>query len=340
MKKYLLTIILSFITLSLGASSVEYNSNALSQKLGYYDGSSNYKLVVLKSDDGSTTSLFLDDNLIKKTVVEISDNNTEVVTIDENQKKVVKTYKNNLLIKSVSDDIISTYTYQDSNLIAKLVKDNNKMLEFSRYFYSNNTLISILRQFGDKESVYTIFKNGKNSSLLISKLDNFREIDIHGTLMSSQIYKGDNQLLSSKVENATDGSLIVSSKKNDLLTKEYYNSDGNLYKRENFNNKGVLLSVLNLEYNKDRDLIKKILVENINSSDIISKTSFKNKTTIAYYDKNRKTRIEVLENDILISRSVYNKLNQRVETLFKSGKIYCTITYALDDKKILDIVYE
>ncbi|MBK5200789.1 MAG: hypothetical protein JJE21_04550 [Spirochaetaceae bacterium] len=340
MKKNLLTILLAFISLSLGASSFMYNSNALSQKLGSYDGSNNYKLVVLESYEESTTSLFLDNILIKKTITKISDNN-KIITTYENQKKIVNTYKNNLLIKSVSDNFIITYTYQDFNLITKVVKDNDKIIEFTRFYYSNNTLIAILRQMGDNEkSVYTIFKNGETTSLLIANLDNFREIDIHGTLMSSQIFKGDKQLLSSKAKSAEDGSLIISSERNNLMTKEYYNSDGYLEKREIYKDNSLLLSVLKLEYNSDGDLIKKLLVENNNSSDIIGEGSFTNKSTITYYKQSIKTKIEVLENDILISRSIYNKLNQRVETLFKSGKTYCTITYALDDKKILDIIYE
>ncbi len=338
MKKNLLTIIIAFISLSLCAKSIEYNSNALSQRLGSYDGSSKYKLVVLESEEGSTTSLFLDNKLIQSTIAKIDDN-YKVVSTTENNESCIKTYKDNLLIKSVCGDITITNTYQDTRLISKAVKKNNKLIEFTRFYYAGNTLSAILRQIGD-DSSYSMFRTGEINSLLISENDNFREIDVHGTLMSSQVFEGEQQLLLSKTEALEDGSIIISSTKNNKETKEYYNSEGFLYKKELFDENQVLVSTLEIVYDGDWELEKEILVENIKSRDDLEYDIFTKKSTINYYNKGKISKIEIYENDVLISSSIYNLKGQRVEKLYKDGSLYCSITYALDDKKILDIVYE
>lgn len=339
MKKYLLTIFLLIISLSLGARAIEYNSNALSQKLGSYDGFSNYKLVVLFDNEVSTTSLFFKSNLIKKTITELI-GDTKIVTIFENDNKSIKTYKNNLLIQSDDGNITSFYNYQDSTLISKIVKENNVIIEFNRYFYSKNKLIAILRSLNNDEIIYTLFNIGDNSSISISKNDKFKQITVYNSLLSSQTFVGENQILSSNVERLVDNSLIISTKKNELNSKEYYNNDGILYRSEIINEDGIILSKNTYEYNELRELYKKTEIEKVNYKKVDNKNIFNTKTSVTYYIKGIIDKIEIYMDDILISSSIYNSLNQRVETLYKDNRVYCIITYSQDDIKILDIIYQ
>lgn len=339
MKKYLVSIIFLIISLSLGASAIEYNSNALAQKLGSYDGNSSYKLVVLSDDEVSTTSLFFEDYLIKKTITELN-GDTKIVTIFENDNKIIKTYKDNLLMQSDDGDISTFYNYEESNLISKIVKENDAIIEFNRYFYSKNTLIAILRQLNNEEFIYTIFNIGENISISISKDYKYKQINVYNSLLSSQSFEGENQILSSNVEKLPDNSLIISTKKNELNYKEYYNNDGILYKNEIINQDGIILSENIYEYNDSRELYKKTEIEKVNYKKVDNKNIFNTKTSITFYNKGIINKIEIYMDDILISSSIYNNLNQRVETLYKDNRVYCIITYSQDDLKILDIIYQ
>ena len=332
MKKILLTIILISLNLSVFSQTVVYNSNIIGQKLGLSDGSSEYSLKVVAEENVVTTFLYFNDELIKK-IEKRESGNSKSVIVNEKGSITTTTYFNNLPIKIVGDSGVTNYTYDDGKLITKNYNDGNSNHSFSRYYYSDDKLISIFRNINDTLEYY-VFKEKGNLQLLLSKENTFKEINVHNTLLTSTSYEGDIQLSFNDATLNEDGSLVITSVKDDNSYNEYYDIDGLLFKENIIDSNGFLIQEKLYEYDNYNNISK-----TIESNYDVATDNKLNKIT-SIYDEGKIKEIVKEEADIIISTSVFNEYGRKIETLYKDGNKFCTITYNLDGKKIIDVQYE
>jgi hypothetical protein len=314
------------------SQTVVYNSNPIGQKLKLSDGSSEYTLKVVTEENRVTTFLYLNDKEIKKVEINESGNHKLVVTI-ENGSVITENYFNNLPVKIINDDDVTSYTYDGGKLITKINKIGGYSQSFSRYYYSGDELVAIFRNLnGNME--YSVFKDEKTPKLLLTKGNTFTEIDVHNTLLTSTLYEGSQQLLFNDATLNEDGSLIIKTLKDGKCRNEYYDADGLLYKEDVLDEDDIINQTSTFEYDKFKNVSRSIEVQ----FGIVEGSKQIKKTTI--YDGGKIQKILLEENGVIISVSVFNEYGKKVETLYKEGLKYCTITYNLDGKKILDVQYE
>lgn len=332
MKKILLSTIIIFINLSVFSQTVVYNSNLIGQKMGLLDGSSEYTLKVVTNEKVVTTFLYLNDIEIKKTEVsEIGNNKTVIIT--EKDKVQTETYLNNVPLKIIDDSGIVSYTYEGGKLITKTLKFDDSIQSFSRYYYSGDSLVAIFRNIkGNME--YYVFKNDGTPELSISNGNKFTEINVHNTLLTSNTYEGNENLSFNNAIMNDDGSLMIKTTKDGKTHDEYYDVDGLLYKEDVLNKDNLISQTTVYEYDDFNNVLQSI--ETI--FDETRKVEDTKKTIL--YENGKIQKILIEKEGVLISSSKFNEYGKKVETLYKNGLKYCTITYNLDGKKILDIQYE
>jgi YD repeat-containing protein len=332
MKNFLLTIILISINLSVFSQTVLYNSNLIGQKLQLSDSSSEYKLKVVTEDNMVTTFLYLNDKQIKKVEINENGNNKSIITT-ENGETTTETYLNNLLLKIRKGNEVTSYTYDDGRLITKTNKKGGSFQTFSRYYYSGDELVTISRSRNGVMEYY-VFKDEENPKLLLSKGNEFTEIDANNTILTSTSYEGSNRLSFNEASLNDDGTLIIKTLKASNIHNEYYDIDGMLYKEDVLDDEDNLIQTSTFEYDEFKNLSKSVEIQ-LGMND--SKNNTK-KTSIYEGGKVQKILLEI--DGALISTSLLDEFGKKVEILYKDGLKYCTITYDLDGKKILDIQYE
>jgi YD repeat-containing protein len=304
----------------------------IGQKLGLSDGSSEYSLKVVAEENVVTTFLYFNDDVIKKIETRES-GNSKTVIVNEKGSITKTTYFNNLPIKIVSDSGITNYTYDDGKLITKNFNDGNSNHSFSRYYYSDNKLISIFRNLNDTLEYY-VFKDENNLQLLLSKENTFKKININKTLLTSTSYEGDIQLSFNDAIVNDDGSLVITSINDDNSYNEYYDVDGLLFKENIIDSNGFLIQEKLYEYDIYNNISKTI------ESNYDLATNNKTNKITSIYEEGKIQEILKEEEDVIISTSVFNEYGRKIETLYKDGNKFCTITYNLDGKKIIDVQYE
>ena len=334
MKKILLATMLFIISLSLFAESVVYNSNAISQKLGPADGSTEYKLEVVTDNNEVTTFLYLNDRLIKKTITSEM-GSLKKILVEEGDIKTEEVYNNFLLVRRTSGGKQTVYTYDGNRLITKVDKQDDEVISFYRYYYSGNSLISIFQEI-DGEFEYYVFKdNGENKDLLISTAATYTRISAYHTLLTSTKYEGDVTLSFNDANINDDGSLIIKTFKDGHNYEEFYNTSGSLYRTEESDDVGNIISTVDFELDNDNNILKQVETKseiiNNKKTDIVITT---------YYKNSKEDSIEVAYDGSLQSRTFFDDSDRKNEILYKDGKKYCTIIYNCDGKTILDVRYE
>lgn len=334
MKKILLATMLFIISLSLFAESAVYNSNAISQKLGPADGSTEYKLEVVTDNNEVTTFLYFNDRLIKKTITSEM-GSLKKILVEEGNIKTEEVYNNLLLVRRTSGSKQTVYTYDGNRLITKVEKQNGEIISFSRYYYSGNSMISIFQE-ADGEFEYYVFKdNEENKELLISNDETYTRISAYHTLLTSTKYEGDVTLSFNDANINDDGSLVIETFKDGYNYKEFYNTSGSLYRTEESDDAGNIISTVDFELDNDNNVLKQVETK----SEIINNK----KTDIAittFYKNNKEDSIEMTYDGALQSRTFFDDSDRKNEILYKDGKKYCTIIYSFDGKTILDVKYE
>lgn len=332
MKKILLSILIISLTSSVYCKSIVYNSNMIGQKLGLFDGSSEYKLKVATDNNLVTTFLYFNDEEIKNTKVFVQDNIKTVTTVEHNNETTT-TYSDSLPIKITSKDSITNFTYDNKKLITKSIHKNGILKQFSRYYYSGQTLVALFRSVDDK-MVYYIFENGNTPQLLLSSDNKFSIITINNTILTSANYDGENKLSFKDAKLNDDGTIVITTLSGSNTLKEYYDNEGLLIKVETIEENNHLKQLKEISYDEFNNTSK--ITETIYEKDS-SKESVKN---ISIYNNGKLKEIQKLENGILISLSNYNEFGKKVEILYKNGQKFCTITYSIDGKKIDNVQYE
>jgi hypothetical protein len=334
MKKILLSTMVFIISLSLFAESAVYNSNAISQKLGAADGSTEYKLEVVTDNNEVTTFLYLNDEVIKKTITSEM-GSLKKILVEEGDNKTEEVYNNSLLIRKSSGNKQTVYTYDGDRLITKVEKEDDEVLSFSRYYYSDNSLISILQEI-DGEFEYYVFKdNDENKELLISDDETYTRISAYHTLLTSTKYEGDITLSFNDANINDDGSLVIETFKDGYNYKEYYNPSGSLYRTQESDDDGNIISTVDFELDNDNNILKQVETKseiiNNKETDIVITT---------YYKNSKEDSIEVAYDGTLQSKTFFDDSDRKNEILYKNGRKYCTIIYSFDGKTILDVEYE
>lgn len=337
MKKILSSILLIFLPSLLFASVIEFNSNSISQKLGVKDGNSEYTLKVVTENDRVTTLLYYYDNLIK-TIISKTQKNKLVEEVYENGLIITKTYQDDYLVQYKDNEITINYSYDGNLLLTKATIKNGKRVDFSRFYYDDdNILISKLTE-NQNNFTYSAFDQQNNLFFYNGEGENFKEINSHGTHLASTTYKGEQQLSKLLVDKNEIGDLILTTKENNIINKEFYNNKGSLIKKEATNLSGELQSSIIYLYDESSLLIFEEINQYIKNE--IDNSIIEEKKEKKYYNDGTLYKVVKFENSIKISSYVYNVENRKIETLFKNNSPYCTITYSLDGKKIIDIVYK
>ena len=312
-----------------------YNSNSIGQKLGEYDGKSEFYLVEEANTTTIKQTLYKNNQLLQtKTINEKNDIKT--ITIDDSLSRTYQVFNNNNLISEMVDNIKTVYNYEQNKLISKIISESDNILEVDKYFYlSNGQLSSILKVKNDTEIYYIINFNDDNLSISYSSLNskNYKKSQITEGIINSIEYKDDKLVNNIEVEKTTDDSLILTKQDNNSLKKEYY-SKGVLDKVETYNNDELIKSI-KYYYNDDYLLTKTILDEKNYSE--LTKSYDRLKQTITNYENNKISKVQVYENNELTSSYYFDRNNYKIEDLYQNGNLYCTITY--DGDNIIDIQY-
>ncbi|MGD1816517.1 MAG: hypothetical protein ACPKNR_05735 [Pleomorphochaeta sp.] len=312
-----------------------YNSNSIGQKLGEYDGKSEFYLV----EEANTTTIkqtLYNNNQLLQTKTINEKNDIKTITIDDFLSRTYQVFNNNNLISEMVDNIKTVYNYEQNKLISKIISESDNILEVDKYFYlSNGQLLAILKVKNDTEIYYIINFNDDNLSISYSSLNskNYKKSQITEGIINSIEYKDDKLVNNIEVEKTTDDSLILTKQDNNSLKKEYY-SKGVLDKVETYNN-DVLIKSIKYYYNDDYLLTKTILDEKNYSE--LTKSYDRLKQTITNYENNKISKVQVYENNELTSSYYFDRNNYKIEDLYQNGNLYCTITY--DGDNIIDIQY-
>lgn len=312
-----------------------YNSNSIGQKIGEYDGKSEFYLVEEANTTTIKQSLYKNNQLIQtKTINEKNDIKT--ITIEDSSSKTYQVFNNDILISEMVNNIKTVYNYEQNKLISKIISESNNILEVDKYFYlSNGKLSSILKVKNDSEIYSIINFNDDNLSISYSTLNSkdYKKSQITEGIINSIEYKDDKLVNNIEVEKTTDENLILTKQDKNSIKKEYYNK-GVLDKVETYYNDELIKSI-KYYYNNDYLLIKTVLEEKDYSE--LTKSYDKITQTITDYENSKISKVQVYENNKLISSYYFDRNNYKIEDLYQNGTLYCTITY--DGDNIIDIQY-
>jgi len=319
MKRLLLACAILLCLGSLIAGSLRL-SNSIGQDRGVWTGEGAFRLALLPNQ----TQLYGPDGLVwTKQTFDEEGRQVQVTRYADGKPDLVEVYQDGLLMQMQSGSAVVYYHYATDGLLSQLTTLIGGQLESARiYSYAGGSLSSILtvtpgqsnlRTFGMlKELAYFSFYD-QDGGQLFTTLDNGRTI--------AEYWVGEEKAEEISVVTYEDGSFSLIRKKPEGEILERYDAQGLLVSSK------TPSYLTEYRYNESRDLTEQRITE------------MDGRVMIKMYESGSLvSAIEEIQGQS-VKHTRYNEDGSSIQTLYSEGKPYADITYAVDGKRVLSIVY-
>lgn len=301
-----------------GATS--HLSNSIGQDRGIWEGEGSFRLLILPSQK----QLYGPEGLVwTKQVFDQENRQVEVTRYADGSPDHMDVFQDGLLLQQQEGPSITYYHYGQDGLLSQVTTLVDGALKSVRlYGYANGSLASILsiaeaqselRTFGMiKDLAYFAFSDDKGGQLFTT-LANGRTI--------GEYWIGEEKQQEVSVKTYEDGSFTIVRKTGQTEVQEHY--DG----------RALLVSsktpsyLVEYRYNEERVLIEERITQ-VDGNVIVKTYEQGNLVLVAEEKEGRR-----------VKTTRYNEDGSSMQTLYSEGNKYADVTYAVDGKRILSIVY-